>query len=82
MFTDTDSLVYEIETENVYEDLYKQFLFFNFSDYPLHSIFFDLNNKKVIGKMKDEFKEKIISKFVELKSKMYPLIDVDNGEVR
>ena len=37
-------------------------------------------SKKVIGKMKDEFKGKTISEFVGLKSKMYFLIDVDNKE--
>ena len=30
--------------------------------------------------MNDEFKGKIISEFVGLKSKMYSLIDVDNEE--
>ena len=35
-------------------------------------------NKKVIGKMKDEFKEKISNEFVGLKSKMYSLVDVDS----
>ena len=54
---------------------------FNFSDYP-HSKFFDPVNKKVIGKMKDEFKEKIISEFVGLKSKMYSLTAVDNQEIK
>ena len=54
---------------------------FDFSDYPLNSKFFDPVNKKVIGKMKDEFKGKIISEFVGLKSKMYSLIGVDDEEV-
>ena len=52
---------------------------FDFSDYSLNSNFFDPVNKKVIGKMKDEFKGKIIN---ELKSKMYSLISVDDEEVR
>ena len=81
LFTDTDSLVYEIKTEDVYEDFYLDKDLFDFSDYPLHSKFFDPVNKKVIGKMKDEFRGKIISEFVGLNSKMYSLIIVDNEEV-
>ena len=54
---------------------------FDFSDYPLNSKFFDPVNKKVIGKMKDEFKGKIISEFVGLKSKMYSIISVYDEEV-
>ena len=53
---------------------------FDFSGYPKDSKIFDLVNKKVISKMKHEFKGKIISEFVGLKSKMYSLIDVDNEE--
>ena len=48
---------------------------------PLDSNFFDPVNKKVIDRMKDEFKGKIISEFVGLKSKMYSLIDVNDEEV-
>ena len=69
MFTDTDSLVYGIKTEDVYEDFYQDKDLFDFSDYPLNSKFLDLVNKKVIGKVKEEFKGKIISEFVGLKSK-------------
>ena len=58
LITDMDSLIYKIKTEYVYEDFYLDKYLFNFSDYPLHSKFFDLVNKKVIGKMKDEFKGK------------------------
>ena len=71
LFTDSDILVYEIKTEDVYDDFYQDKNLFDFSDYPLNSKFFDPVNKKVIGKMKDEFKGKIISDFVGLKSKMY-----------
>ena len=42
---------------------------------------FEPINKKVIGKMKDEFRGKIISEFVVLKLKMYSLVSVDNKEV-
>ena len=53
LFTDTDSLVYEIKTEDVYEDFYQDKNLFDVSDYLLDSKFFDPANKKVIGKMKD-----------------------------
>ena len=68
LFTDTDSLVYEIKIENVYEDFYLDKDLFDFRDYPLHSKFFHPANKKVLGKMKDEFKGKIISESAGLKS--------------
>ena len=38
------------------------------SNYPKDSNFFDPDNEKVIGKMKDEPKGKINDEFVELKS--------------
>ena len=80
LFTDTNSLVYEIKTDDVDKDFYEDKNLFDFSDYPRDSKFFDLVNKKIIVKMKDEFKGKIISKFVELKSKMYSLFNVDGEE--
>ena len=49
LFTDTDSLTYEIKSENVYKDL------FDFSNYSKDSTFYDDTNKNVIGKMKDEY---------------------------
>ena len=55
---------------------------FDFSDYSLNSNFYDSVNKKVIDKMKDEFKGKIITEFIGLKSKMYSLIAVDAEEVK
>ena len=36
LFTYTESLVYEIKTEHVYEDFYQDKIFFDFSDYPLN----------------------------------------------
>ena len=78
-YLQTDSFIYEIETEDVYEDFYEDKNLSDFSDSPQDSKFFDPANKKVISNMKDEFKEKN-SEFVVLKSKMYSLIAVDGGE--
>ena len=74
LFTDTDSLTYEIKSEDVYEEFFKHKHLFDFSNYPKDSKFFDETNKKVIGKMKDESEGKIIGEFVGLKSKMYSML--------
>ena len=71
LFTDTDSLTYEIEADDVYQDFWKDKHLFDNSDYPKNSPFFDDSNKKVIGKFKDEAAGIPIVEFVGLRSKMY-----------
>ena len=71
LFTDTDSLTYEIEAKDVYKDLFKDKYKFDNSDYPEYSPFFYKKNKKVIGKFKDEAAGIPITEFVGLRSKMY-----------
>ena len=80
LFTDTDSLVYEIRGVDVYEKVHEDKGLFDFSDYSKESKFYDNSNKKVIGKMKYEMSGKVISEFAGLKSKMYSLITVDDEE--
>ena len=50
LLTNTDSLAYEIKSENVYEDFFMWKDLFDFSNYLQDSKFFDETNKKVIGK--------------------------------
>ena len=45
-----------------------------------NSKFFDQANKKVIGKMKDESERKITDESVGLKSKMYPMKNIDGKQ--
>ena len=71
LFTDTGSLTDEIKSKDVYEGFFKHKHLFGFSNYPKDSKFFDEANKKVIGKMKDEFCGVIVVEFVGLKSNMY-----------
>ena len=80
MFTDTDSLTYEIKSENVYEEFFKWKNLFDFSNYSKDSEFFDRTNKKVVGKMKNEFGGVIIGEFIGLKSKMYSIKKIDGKE--
>ena len=49
LFTDTDSLTYEIKSEDVYEEIFKHKHLFDFSNYPKYSKLFDETTKKVIG---------------------------------
>ena len=49
---------------------------FDFNNYSKDSKFFDDTNKKVIGKMKDEYGGVIIDQFIELKSKMYSISEL------
>jgi len=71
LFTDTDSLTYEIQTKDVYKDFFKDKNKFDFSDYQENSKFYDKTNKKVIGKFKDKAAGEIITEFIGLESKMY-----------
>ena len=80
LFTDTDSLVYEIKSENVCDEFFKWKDLFDFSNYPKDSKFFNETNKKIIGKMIDEFAGVIVNGFVGLKSKMYSVKIIDGKE--
>ena len=69
LFTDTDSLMYEIQTEDFYKDVKRRF---DTSDYPpnhLSGIPFSFN-KKVLGMFKDEAAGKVIDEFVGLRAKL------------
>ena len=80
LFTDTDSLTYEIETSDAYQDFWNDKDKFDNSDYPQDSQYFNATNKKVIGKFKDEAAGIPITEFVGLRSKMYSYMkDNDKG---
>jgi hypothetical protein len=73
LFTDTDSLCYHIATEDVYQDWSLNTNYFDFSDYPSSHKLYSIDNKKVIGKFKDETASIPIEEFIGLRSKMYSL---------
>ena len=80
LFTDTDSLAYVIQTNDIYEDMMHSLDLYDTSEYPNHSQLFSLKNKKIIGKMKDETYGNPIHAFVGLKSKMYAYTFEQNGK--
>ena len=74
LFTDTDSLICEIQTEDFYKDISADVKRrFDTSDYPPNhpSGIPSGLNKKVIGMFKDEAAGKIIDEFVGLRAKLY-----------
>ena len=77
LFTDTGSLTYEIEAEDVYQDFWNDKDKFDNSDYPGNSPYYDKTNKKVIGKFKDEAASIPVVEFIGLKFKMYSYIKND-----
>ena len=74
LFTDTDSLMYEIQTDDFYEDISEDIRTkFDTSDYPPDHKSGILTgvNKKVIGMFKDEVAGRQITHFVGLRPKLY-----------
>ena len=83
LFTDTDSLMYEIETEDFYKDISGDVKDrFDTSDYPEnHPSGIPTGiNKKVLGMFKDEVAGKRIKEFVGLRAKLYSFIMEDGKE--
>ena len=82
LYGDTDSYMYEIQTEDFYEDISPDVeKLFDTSNYPKdHPSSIPTGcNKKVIGMFKDEAGGKQIRKFVGLRAKLYAL-KMDNDE--
>ena len=74
LFTDTDSFLYEIQTEDFYKDISGDVKDrFDTSEYPEgHPSGIPTGvNKKVLGMFKDEAKGKNIKEFVGLRAKLY-----------
>lgn len=69
--TDTDSLCYDIQTEDFYRDIAGDIeAKFDTADYPSDHPLYSTVNKKVIGMMKDETAGNPVREFVGLRSKM------------
>ena len=77
LFTDMDSLTYEIEADDVYQDFWNDKDKFDNSNYRENSPYYCNANKKIIGKFKDEACGISIVEFVGLKSNMYSYIKSD-----
>jgi hypothetical protein len=89
VYSDTDSFIFHLTTNDMYEDFKTNINYFDMSEYepqhPHFGKFVDNTNKKVLGKFKDEFKNAIITNVWCPRPKMYGLraLTIDrapNGE--
>ena len=74
LFTDTDTLMQEIKTEDVYEVFSKENEKFEIRNYSTKPKLYDHSNKLVVGKMKDETVSVATKEFVGLIANMYSLL--------
>ena len=82
LYTDTDSLVMHLTTDDVYADFRGMKEHFDSSNYPADHPNFDKSNAKVLGKFKDEADGKLITKFCALKPKMYAMTIEEDAKVK
>ena len=83
LFTDTDSLAYEIKTKNCYRDIKPDIeKRFDTSDYPTNypSRIKTGLNSKMLGMFKDEAGGMKIVEFVGLRAKLYSYKMLDGSE--
>ena len=71
VYTDTDSFVIQVMTDDLFRDFKDLSDYMDFSDYPKSHPNYDASNKKVLGKFKDELSSKIMTHFIGLKPKSY-----------
>ena len=81
LFTDTDSLCYEIKTGDIYQDMLQDIDLFDTSEYGQNHPLYSLANKKVIGKMKDETHGIPIQEFIGWRPKMYSILFTENDKL-
>ena len=80
LFTDTDILKYETETEGVYVDFNKNKEMSDFSHCSAKSKYYDDSNVLVVTKIKDEMGGIVIKEFVCLRPKMYSILVRDSNQ--
>ena len=74
--------MYEVKTENVYDDFSKNKEMFEFSNYSAKSKYCDESKALVVRKMKDEMDGVAIEEFVRLKPKICTTLVSDSSEFK
>ena len=82
IYTDTDSLLSNILTEDVYKDIKEDLWLHDTSNYPKDQTLYDDKNKKVLGKMKEECGGLAKEVVVAERPKMYSIKKADKKNIR
>lgn len=77
LMTDRVSLLFKVQTDDMYNDMKEDEQYFDFSDYSVDHFLHSDRNKKVPRKFKDELNGRVISEFCGLRSKVYAFTNDD-----
>ena len=77
LYTDTDSLLLEVQTEDVFRDMASHAELYDTSEHPPAQH----RQKKVLGKM-DECAGRPIAEYVGLRPKMYSILEAGGGNIK
>ena len=80
LYTDTDSVIIHVQTEDIYQDMAQNLDDYDTSNYQADHPLFSTANKKVIGKFKDELGGKVMTEFVGIRPKMYSYAGEESGK--
>lgn len=79
LFTDTNSLCYDVKTDDFYHDFLQDLDYFDTSEYPRDHFLDSARNKKVLGKMKDETHGIPNEEFIGLRPKIYSILFIEDS---
>ena len=82
LYTDMDSLLLEIKTDDIYKDIKSNENQYDTSDYPNWHPLHSNANKKDVGKMKGECAGTPIAECVCLRPKMYSILKADEKNIK
>ena len=75
LFTDTDSLAYAVQTDDIYKDMADDAKSrYDFSEHPLDHPLYDAFNRKALGFFKDELNSVPKQEFDGLRTKCYAIL--------
>ena len=76
-------MTYVIKTEDIYDDMFSNKEFFDFSGYDKDSKYYNKESmKKKEAKMKDEMEGIAIAEFVGLRAKIYSILTKKGKEIK